>query len=973
MLKPFILNIRFTTFRSTQVLAVILMTLITNGCQKLVDTKDNFDSGNGNIASEQIVKSPTDTRDYLSFKLSNQLQVLVISDPDADKAAASLSVAVGSGSDPKDREGLAHFLEHMLFLGTEKYPNAGDYQRFINTHGGSNNAYTSFDETNYFFDVNSNDLEPALDQFAQFFIAPLFDAQYVAREKNAVHSEYQTKIKDDNRLRNEVLKALTNPEHAFSQFSVGSLETLADRENQLVRDDLLVFYQQHYSANRMSLVVLGKQPVDELHLLVSEKFAAVKNNNTTAPQHEQPLFKKNQLPQRVNTIPNKDLRQVSYYFPVASIREHIDSKPLSYISNLLGHEGQGSLLSYLKNQGWANSLSAGASFEDAQQANLKVSIGLTEKGLSNTDAITTALFQSIALIKQQGIEKWRFDEQAQLAQLRFEFQESGSNINYVKHLASQLKQVPSYQLLSAPYQMTHFKPSLITDFLQAMQPANMLMMVTGKGLSVDKETQHYKTSYGVAAISDDLVTQWQNPPLNSAIKLPAVNPFVPDQLSIIEMQGSSTSNPKQLVTESNIATWHKLDTRFKTPRADVYFTLRSPLANQAAQNVALTSLYVKTVNERLSEFSYPAFLSGLHYQLYPHVRGIGVRVSGYPDKQSLLLKEILNALNKVDINETIFQRHKDELLRGWQNSLQQKPYYQSLSRTSNLVTSPSWTARQLITALQPIEASNLQQFANEFLEQLEIVILANGNISADSAIAISDQISNQLKGSNKPVKVARPVVKQLPSKQKSLYQFDVPHTDNAVTHYIQGNDKNIKTRASFALFNQMLSTPFYHELRTRQQLGYTVFTSPMTLFEVPALSFTVQSSNTSTNDIASAIDAFIADFSSSLNDMDEATLETHKKALIGRILEKDSRITNRSNRYWREIDRGNFQFDTREQLVAAIKAIDLNAIRNSYLQDIIEQPHRLTVMAVSNVGDTAAISGDYTRIDRTGLLELVEN
>ena len=70
----------------------------------------------------EVGKSPTDSRDYLAFTLDNGLGVLVVSDPFADKAAAALDVNVGSGSNPEGREGLAHFLEHMLFLGTERYP-----------------------------------------------------------------------------------------------------------------------------------------------------------------------------------------------------------------------------------------------------------------------------------------------------------------------------------------------------------------------------------------------------------------------------------------------------------------------------------------------------------------------------------------------------------------------------------------------------------------------------------------------------------------------------------------------------------------------------------------------------------------------------------------------------------------------------------------------------------------------------------
>ena len=74
----------------------------------------------GNVYSVEIAKGKIDQRNYHYEKLDNGLRLLLISDPQADKAAVSLDVAVGSSADPSDREGLAHFLEHMLFLGTEK-------------------------------------------------------------------------------------------------------------------------------------------------------------------------------------------------------------------------------------------------------------------------------------------------------------------------------------------------------------------------------------------------------------------------------------------------------------------------------------------------------------------------------------------------------------------------------------------------------------------------------------------------------------------------------------------------------------------------------------------------------------------------------------------------------------------------------------------------------------------------------------
>ena len=132
------------------------------------------------------VQSPNDRFAYRLVTLENGLQTLLVSNPDTPKAAASLDVLVGSGDNPENRGGLAHFLEHMLFLGTEKYPDPAEYERFITEHGGSRNAYTSFEHTNYFFDVDAEHLDGALDRFAQFFVAPNLDAAYVERERNAV-------------------------------------------------------------------------------------------------------------------------------------------------------------------------------------------------------------------------------------------------------------------------------------------------------------------------------------------------------------------------------------------------------------------------------------------------------------------------------------------------------------------------------------------------------------------------------------------------------------------------------------------------------------------------------------------------------------------------------------------------------------------------------------------------------------------
>ena len=121
--------------------------------------------------------SPNDEHQYRYVTLDNGLRVLLVHDQNAQKAAAALAVNVGHFDDPADREGLAHYLEHMLFLGTEKYPKVGEFQSFISQHGGSNNAWTGTEHTCFFFDVELNAFENALDRFSQFFTAPLFNEE----------------------------------------------------------------------------------------------------------------------------------------------------------------------------------------------------------------------------------------------------------------------------------------------------------------------------------------------------------------------------------------------------------------------------------------------------------------------------------------------------------------------------------------------------------------------------------------------------------------------------------------------------------------------------------------------------------------------------------------------------------------------------------------------------------------------------
>jgi insulysin len=113
-----------------------------------------------------ILKSTLDKNTYKGLILANGLKVLLISDPKTEISAASMDVFAGSLLNPANFQGLAHFLEHMLFMGSAKYPDENEYNSYLSTNGGSSNAFTSLHNTNYHFSVSNSAFNKALDIFA---------------------------------------------------------------------------------------------------------------------------------------------------------------------------------------------------------------------------------------------------------------------------------------------------------------------------------------------------------------------------------------------------------------------------------------------------------------------------------------------------------------------------------------------------------------------------------------------------------------------------------------------------------------------------------------------------------------------------------------------------------------------------------------------------------------------------------------
>lgn len=148
----------------------------------------------------QIMLPPLDDRDFATYLLGNGLRVLLCSDPSTNSAGVAMDVHVGACSDPDDLPGLAHFCEHMLFLGTEKYPVEDSFETFLSSNGGQSNAFTDSENTVYYFDMAAESYDKfkeGLLRFGSFFSGPLFTESATGRELNAIESENAKNLQSD--------------------------------------------------------------------------------------------------------------------------------------------------------------------------------------------------------------------------------------------------------------------------------------------------------------------------------------------------------------------------------------------------------------------------------------------------------------------------------------------------------------------------------------------------------------------------------------------------------------------------------------------------------------------------------------------------------------------------------------------------------------------------------------------------------
>lgn len=507
------------------------------------------------------------------------------------------------------------------------------------------------------------------------FTFPL--ALATGRELNAIESENAKNLQQDSFRVFQLAKARANPDHPFSKFFTGNKATLLDgtlAQGINLRNELIQFYEKYYTADQMTLAVVGPQSLEVLQEMVQTAFSKIPNRSVPPPEESWrgiPPFptttsKSSPIPafrHIVEVVPVKDIRQVTISWPklIDSPEELLLSrldKPNNYVAHLLGHEGPGSLLSYLKRRGWANSVASANEEELTDFESFDVVVGLTTKGLEQVDSVIETVFSYIRMMREQPIPNYIFEEVLKLDEIQWRFSTKNGGAGYVQSLSTAMQKYPPELYVAGPRRIAlseyNLDPpltgdprssfasraqlentrSLVNEYLKSLTVDNAIITVLSKAFEgkTDSKEKWYGTDYRVREVPFKTLDEWRNPAPAKKLKLtyPKPNPFIPSEegLSVriprSKAEDSRTRSfedrmvpippPRVIRDDGPDGRWKvyfREDDRFGKPKGFLIFQVMSKDVFSSPMKAALSNLFELCATDRLTEYAYDGKYFGI--------------------------------------------------------------------------------------------------------------------------------------------------------------------------------------------------------------------------------------------------------------------------------------------------------------------------------------------------------------------------
>eukprot|EP00746_Dinoflagellata_sp_MGD_P167388 gnl/MRDRNA2_/MRDRNA2_97964_c0_seq1.p1 gnl/MRDRNA2_/MRDRNA2_97964_c0~~gnl/MRDRNA2_/MRDRNA2_97964_c0_seq1.p1 ORF type:complete len:1184 (+),score=293.62 gnl/MRDRNA2_/MRDRNA2_97964_c0_seq1:176-3727(+) len=893
-----------------------------------------------------------DHRQYQWAKINSGLEVVNVQDVTSTSGGFAVAVEAGSFYDPKDLQGLAHFCEHMLFLGTAKYPNPSGFDQFLNTHGGANNAYTAEEVTVYFAQLDIAGFSEGLDRFSDFFRAPLFDETYVKREVHAIDSEHaKNKQSPDWRIL-QVMQSLADPRSPVAGFHTGNLKTLYDEPmakgiNPV--DALKKYYAENYCTPKLRLVTFGPKSVDDQLKESIEKFGDIQQgpNCQASPKSfaEPAAFPKSSLQKWVHIQGTSPMPQLWVFWSLPDLQKQYPAHPMRYLKYVLGYTGVNSLSETLKNNlGLTTDIDVAADMSSAG-TNFWIVLSLTSKGAKYPEVVMDTLYSYIAQVKRNGVDEKLYSSLADLTKLEWEWSEESDTIATVQSLAEQMTRLPKEDLLTGDYLIKNPDPIIVKDMVNKLKPENMNVAFVDPNFDETDvmELPHYGVKYTVQDLEkqmpvskewaswvhgasktevdkamvrrlqamDDKIKKEPN------IKHPEPIKHIPRDITLSfakappgqnEISALYGAEPVKLKTKSSQEQiWYRQGSTSESPKVHMKFlTRRKGHRTINADEVIIHTLWRRMIGEQLHPKVVDLAATGTSYSIDVGSHSLSVSFGGFQDNLPAMMDLVTDEMRSgVDISNTErFSRNWETLAKELEDK-SEMPVQYAIEDRSIMLMQGTHSDVELRAAMNNVKPEKLEKpsLAGIEAKPTQFTALAMGNIPEEKAMSTTQKylsamnFNTSLADSDTEI-VTAVVHPKAPLELRKLNPRANDPNHVTVVSLLAGVPDVIDS-VVWSIIGQVLGPVAYDELRTRKQLGYVVSGGVGKLSNVLVLNVVVQGKEMQPDETEAAIDMVLTKLMPErLLAMTTEEFESYKEATAKAFLKPPLGFSDEISQYW---------------------------------------------------------------------------
>ena len=867
-----------------------------------------------------------ETRKFKYGELKNGIKYTIISDQYAEKATMATAVKTGSYFDPENYDGLAHFLEHMLFLGSKKYPKEDYFDDKLKKYGGSSNAFTAPTETVYYFNVNDNYLDEIIDIFSHFFIDPLFDEDSVSREINAVNSEHNKNITNDNWIRRQIIKNISKKNSPINRFSTGNFKTLNKPD---IRNKMIEFYNKYYTSNNIVITIISSKSIEHMENIIINKF-----NNITKKYNDNSIIKNSKYfdtNMEYVLYPHNDKNYIVYFWEINLPQTYSKNMISDVIEEIINNEDSNNIEKILIDKDLIKGL-----FSYTMDEGIFVLI----VDINNDNNINDTIKKINSHIKYyfNNLNKLNWNK-------IYDFIDKKYNIMF--NYSNKISDITL--ILDIVVNMFYYKPENfyfgnrgiidknykeLNKTIEMLHFSNCNIIYCTKNIKADFIIdKYYNSKYGKI---NDTLKNGQNVEFNFDVILK--NKYYDIKPKVIE--NLDNYNIPLLLDKR---TWYGGVSKFNETFVFLKLILSDSIFIDNLKNNIASNISVGIINYYLNSHFNKEFDLGYNCSLSLSSLNscIEIKFYGYNDKFNIFYNDVMTFFKNIYINveNNIINIEKQDYLENLLEIDKSIPWEFSNNLLFNLVYPYNYT---YIEKIKYIKENNINNEIKHILKKIctidniPVTIVTYGNIK-----------KNKLPDFTNLRKNVRLPLSKIPILNKI--------NDTTITH----PNKNIKNNFIMILFELdcftpqkkaieiiillLIKQPVYDFLRTKNQLGYLVDSNILKLNNLKYFYIKVQSEKKNSF-VISKITEFLKLFDEILLKKLNSELEDIKNIIKKEIKIKESNTGELITKYYYEIFVRDYMFNRKDLIYRQIDDLTIDDIYTYYCK-IIKNPKIIKIIS----------------------------